>query len=316
MKRRKIALYALAVVLGLPTVAGLITVGWMSILDDASGQVVTSGRAREYLLYVPPTYDPSTPTPLVISLHSGALWPAHQRNLSGWNRLADEHGFLVVYPSGTAEVLGVAKVWHTFAIGPELSEDVKFIDELIDELQSRYDIDPARIYADGMSNGGGMAFALSCALAQRVAAVGMVAPAQALPPSWCTPSRPVPTVVFHGTADPIVPYDGGPLGIAFAPVETPLPPIRDFVAAQASRNGCAAEPEESAAAPTVTRRAYEHCAGEAEVILYTIDGAGHAWPGGKPLPQWWIGPNTDAIDATSQIWAFFERHPRARDTRP
>src|SRR3989449_5747558 len=87
--------------------------------------------------------------------------------------------------------------------------DVRFISALIDTLEAAYNIDPTRIYANGVSNGGGMAFVLSCTLSDRIAAVGMVAAAQSLPWSWCTDRRPVPMIAFHGTADPIAPYSGG-----------------------------------------------------------------------------------------------------------
>src|SRR5947209_15439212 len=90
-----------------------------------------------------------------------------------------------------------------------LMRDVRFISELIDTLRAAYNIDPTRIYANGLSIGGGMAFVLSCTLSDRIAAVGMVAAAQSLPSSWCTDHRPVPMIAFHGTADPIVPYQGG-----------------------------------------------------------------------------------------------------------
>src|SRR3989441_5213315 len=73
-----------------------------------------------------------------------------------------------------------------------LMRDVRFISELIDTLRAAYNIDPTRIYANGLSIGGGMAFVLSCTLSDRVAAVGMVAAAQSLPSSWCTDHRPVP----------------------------------------------------------------------------------------------------------------------------
>ena len=144
-----------------------------------NGSIVSSGENREYLLYVPESYDSTSPTPLVISMHGGGLWPAQQMNLSHWNRLADENGFIVVYPWGA----GYPRKWETFdAADPDLERDVRFISELIDKLQSAYNIDRARIYANGLSNGGGMAFVLSCTLSERIAAVGMVAAAQTLPP--------------------------------------------------------------------------------------------------------------------------------------
>jgi polyhydroxybutyrate depolymerase len=305
MKIKKIILGAAVVVVGLPLVVILIAIVAISVLDRTNGTIVSSGETREYLLHVPDSYDGAEPAPLVISLHAGFTWPAHQMNLSRWNRLADEHGFIVVYPSGSE----VPKRWHTFHPGAGLERDVRFISELIDTLRSAYNIDPARIYANGMSNGGGMAFVLSCTLSDRVAAVGMVAPAQSLPSGWCTDTRPVPMMAFQGDADPIVPYDGGPLGDPFNPVKPVFPAVRDFVASWAERNRCAASPVLSTVAPDVTRLEYPDCAEGAAVVLYTLSGGGHSWPGGKPPPEWWVGTTNTSIDATSELWAFFLEHP-------
>jgi polyhydroxybutyrate depolymerase len=106
-------------------------------------------------------------------------------------------------------------------------------------------------------------------------------------------------IAFHGTADPLVPYAGGRLGDAFNPVKPTHPPVQDFTARWARRNGCGGDPIESVAAPDVTRLEYTDCAGDAAVVLYTIHGGGHTWPGGKPLPEWRVGPNSTSIDATS-----------------
>ncbi len=261
------------------------------------------------LLYVPDSYDPTRPTSLIISIHAGATWPAHQKNLTRWNRLADAHGFIVVYPSGTPEVFNVVRTWRTFVVGPGLERDVRFITELIDSLRSAYNIDPTRIYANGLSNGGGMAFVLSCTLSDRIAAVGVVAPAQSLPSDWCKYTRPVPLISFHGDADSLAPYHGGPLGDPFNPIKPVFPSARDFAALWATRNGCAASPVQSTVAADVTRLEHPDCADGAAVVLYTILGGGHTWPGGKPMPEWRVGHTSNSIDATSEMWAFFQAHP-------
>ena len=308
MKIKKIVLGAVAVVVGVPLLVGLIAIVWIAVLDRSNGSIVSSGAVREYLLHVPDSYDPAEPTPLVISLHAGATWPAHQKNLTRWNRRADENGFIVVYPSGNPQMLGIARIWHSFDPGPGLERDVGFISELIDTLQGTYNIDGARIYANGMSNGGGMACVLSCALADRVAAVGLVAPAQSLPSDWCANARPVPMMAFHGDADKIVPYHGGPLGDPFNPVKQVFPAVRDFVAGWAERNRCAAGPVESSVAPDVRRLEYLDCAEGASVVLHTLLGGGHSWPGGKPPPEWRVGATNTSIDATAAMWEFFQRH--------
>ncbi len=309
---RKLVLGAAAVVVGLPLTLILTAIVTVSVLDRTNGTIVSSGQAREYLLYVPDSYDRARPTPLVISMHAGATWPAHQKNISHWNRLADENGFIVVYPSGTPAVFDVARIWHTFVLDAGVERDVRFISELIDTLRSAYNIDPARIYADGLSNGGGMAFVLSCALSDRVAAVGMVAPAQSLPSDWCAATRPVPMIAFHGDADPLVPYEGGRFRDPLNPVKPVFPAVRGWVASWAQRNRCAAIPVESTIAPDVVRIEYPGCADGAAVALYTLLGGGHSWPGGKPPPEWRVGTTNTSIDATSQMWAFFREHPLPR----
>jgi polyhydroxybutyrate depolymerase len=149
-----------------------------------------------------------------------------------------------------------------------------------------------------------MAFVLSCALSDRIAAVGTVAAAQSLPWSWCTDHRPVPMIAFHGTADWIVPYNGGR-----SPVSPDLyPSVPTWTANWARRNRCGASPVDSVVAADVTRVEYTNCAEGAAVVLYTVRGGGHAWPGGKPMPEWMVGPTSRSIDATSQMWAFFREH--------
>lgn len=310
MKIKKIILSAVVVVVGLPLGMILIAIVWISVLDRTSGTVVSSGETREYLLHVPNSYDPAEPTPLVISLHAGATWAAHQMNLSHWNRLADENGFIVVYPSGTPVLFNVIRIWRTTP--EDVMKDVQFISALIDTLEAAYKIDRARIYVNGMSLGGGLAFALSCSLSDRIAAIGLVAAAQSLASSWCTHTRPVPMIVFHGDADRIVPYDGGPLGDQFNPVKPVYPAVRDWVASRAQRNRCAASPVESRIAPDVVRIEYAGCAEGADVVLHTLLGGGHSWPGGKPPPEWRVGATNTSIDATSEMWAFFVKHPLQR----
>jgi polyhydroxybutyrate depolymerase len=305
---RKVVFGAVLVVVGLPVVLVLIVAGSIYFLNRTNGAIVTSGEKREYLLHVPKTYDRAKPTPLVISMHAAAGWPAQQMNLSGWNRLADEHGFIVVYPAGG----NVPQTWNVDR-GAGLTRDVRFISALIDTLEATYNIDPMRIYANGMSNGGGMAFVLSCTLSDRIAAVGMVAAAQTLPSNWCTDDRPVSMIAFHGAADPIVPYGGGPLGDPFNPAKVIFPAVQDWVASWARRNRCGANPVDSAVAADVIRREYTSCADRSAVVLYTIQGGGHSWPGGQPLPEWWVGPTSKSIDATSQMWAFFREHRLSRN---
>jgi polyhydroxybutyrate depolymerase len=151
-----------------------------------------------------------------------------------------------------------------------------------------------------------MAFALSCTLSNRIAAIGAVSAAQSLASTWCSDSTPVPMIAFHGTADPFVPYEGAPAG--WLNPNAPFPNVATWTADWARRNRCGPNPVDSAVAADVTRREYTNCADNASVVLYSIKGGGHQWPGGTPIPEWIVGPMSNSIDATSLMWAFFREH--------
>ena len=205
---------AVLVLIGLPIVLVLIVFGFFCAVfyfpnwtSATTSMIVSSGEKREYLLYVPADYDRAKPTPLVISLHTAMSWPSSLMAISQWNRVADEHGFIVVYPEGTGRG---PKSWEmTGSETLSRTPDVILISELIDKLEASYNIDKTRIYANGMSNGGGMAFVLSCTLSDRIAAVGMVSAGLYPEGNWCRDHRPVPVIAFHGTADPVCPHNGG-----------------------------------------------------------------------------------------------------------
>ena len=287
--------------IGAPAALAVAEAARFYVVNRHNGLLLSSGERREYLLHVPASYDGTRPVPLVISLHGGALWGGAQRDISQWNAVADREGVIVVYPSGSRS--GGPRAWHVGEGGPP--RDVRFIADLIDTLQARYNVDSARIYANGLSNGGGMSFALSCTLGDRIAAVGMVGAAHLLPWDWCPDQRAVPMIAFHGTADRQALYRGGWTWL----VRFRLPDIPTWTARWARRNGCGEGPVDSAVAADVTRRSYPGCTSDAAVVLYTVHGGGHSWPGSKPSTEWFVGRTTRSIDATSLMWEFFRAHP-------
>jgi polyhydroxybutyrate depolymerase len=314
MSRRKIVVRVLLVVIGLPIVSVCILYGFFYSVfyfpnwtSATTGTIVSSGQQREYLLYVPKSYQPAKPAPLVISLHSSMSWPSSMMAISRWNLAADEHGFIVVYPEGTG--FGPRSWEMDDSETPARMPDVIFISKLIDKLEASYSIDRTRVYVDGMSNGGGMAFVLSCTLSDRIAAVGLVSAGLDPGWDWCKDDTPVPVIAFHGSADPICPYKGGYSKLAGGT----FPSVPGFMASWSRRNRCGPNPTESAVAGGVTRLDYTNCADNADVMLYTIEGEGHQWPGGRRVPaEWMLGKYSRSIDATGQMWAFFEQHPLAR----
>lgn len=304
MNIKKIVIRVMVVLIGLPIVLALLAFGFFYSVfyfpnwtSATAGTIVSSGQKRDYLVYVPKTYDRSKPTPLVITFHTSMSWDSSAMAISQWNSVADENGFIVVYPQGTG--FG-PKSWEmTNSETPSQMPDVIFISDLIDKLEATYNIDKSRIYANGMSNGGGMTFVLSCTMSDRIAAVGLVSAGLGLGWNWCTDHHPVPVIAFHGTGDPICPYNGG----------GGFPNIPGFMANWSRRNECGPSPTESAVAADVTRLQYADCAGNAGVVLYTIKGEGHQWPGGKRLAaQWMLGHYNRSINATRLMWAFFSSH--------
>jgi polyhydroxybutyrate depolymerase len=272
--------------------------------------VVSGGRERCYHLYVPPGYDPARPAPVVLSLHGFLSNPDSQAWISGWHELADREGFLVAYPQGTSwpQRWNAGVTWGTGAV-----DDVQFLLDLIDDLSAVAAVDRSRVYVNGFSNGGGMSVLVACKAADRVAAIGSVAGAVVNLLLDCTPSRSVPVLAFHGTADPIVPYEGGdmhgrPLREAAELTKAPIyfVGVEEWVAAWAAGNGCDPTPEAVPSRGDVRGARYTGCDQDAGVILYAIHGGGHTWPGGAPIPV--VGKTSRDIDATEELWRFFQAY--------
>jgi polyhydroxybutyrate depolymerase len=276
----------------------------LSTQFGTNGKIKSSGQTRKFLIYVPESYNSEQPAPLVISIHGFVQWPAHQQSMTGWNKLADENGFLVVYPKGT----GFPLRWNTRPSEENpgaMDEELQFFSDLIDHLSSSYNIDPSRIYANGMSNGGGMSDLLACEYADRIAAIGGVAGSYVYPREDCHSARPMPVIAFHGVDDQIVLYKGG---ASSRDEQFVFPTIEDWAAGWAEINSCGPSPEISLITNEITRRHYGGCEENADVILYTIAGAGHTWPGGEKLPVWIAGYTNQDINASALMWEFFSKY--------
>ncbi|MBI3975260.1 MAG: esterase, partial [Armatimonadetes bacterium] len=200
---------------------------------------------------------------------------------------------------------------------PERQEvdDVGFVAALIAELIQTHAVDPQRVFATGISNGGIFVHRLGCALAERIAAVGPIAGTMAeLFAPRCAPRPAVSVVAFHGTDDQFVPWTGG---VVRGSIGGRVLSVADTTARWAALNHCpstpqrVAEPERDAADGTrVRRETYAPCRDGSAVVLYAIDGGGHTWPGGPAgrLPA--SGRVSREISATEILWQFFAAHPK------
>ena len=302
-KRQKKVLWIVLLVILFSIMLVLVFINW---IDKSNGEIVSSDQKREYLIHVPEAYEGSTAVPLVISLHGFGEWPAHHMRINHWDELAEEHGFIVVYPSGTH----FPKRWimhENGFLGGETMEDVVFISDLIDTLAGEYNIDTDRIYVNGFSNGGGMSVLLACKLADRITAIGIVASSGNFSTKGCTPSRPVPVIAFHGTEDPLVPY----YVESVSRHSTGNADVLNRIMSWAERNQCDMDPVEIPPIGEVSGIKYTGCNQMAQVHLYTIHGGGHSWPGGDAMPRIIVGHTTDDVDATAVMWDFFSRYSLA-----
>jgi polyhydroxybutyrate depolymerase len=272
------------------TAAGTYRAGQSFDISLSSG-----GVARDAWLHVPAGYSAAAPVSLILNFHGDGSNGKEQEALSAMSALADRQGFLVAYPNGLNEQWSAAS-------GSAGAADRQFVRDLVSKLQADYKVDPKRIYATGMSNGGGMTNRVGCDLADLFAAV---APVEGGYGDWtdCSPSRPMPIMAFHGLTDVVVPYNGGP-GTGPAAGHT-FPSIPEWAAAWAARDSCNASAAETHPNADVTRQEWPHCAGGASVVLYSIDHHGDSWPGSKVHPA----ITSQAIDATTVMWSSFQAHP-------
>jgi polyhydroxybutyrate depolymerase len=278
--------------------------------------VRSGGLARTVIVHVPTGYRSGDRTPLVVNLHGSGTTADKQEALSGMDTTADQDGFLVAYPQGLIpQQIGPLSGYDWYTPGdllyggapvpPDPPDDAGFITALPALLAQSYCVDPSRVYLTGFSDGGRLTSYLACRASGVFAADAPIAGLRL--PSPCPAVRPVPMISFHGTADPVDPYQGH--SEQYWTYSVPR-------AAQywARQDRCSPVPRTTdGTGYSVTT--YGACAGQTGVQLYTITGEGHEWPGGPPLPPELtsiLGPQSDAVDADSVMWAFFARHPMPR----
>jgi polyhydroxybutyrate depolymerase len=264
-----------------------------------SGDVVQSlrvgGLNRSYRLAVPAAYRRSAPTPLILLFHGSGSDALEMSIYTRMPERASGAGYLVATPDA------VDKQWQLSAPGAATA-DLALVAALIADLSARYCVDPSRVYAAGFSLGSEFSAIAACTPLVRIAAVGLAS--AEFPLRGC--SGPVPVIAFHGTADPLVAYPAGGVGSSLPGVH--VPGVEQNMAGWAMLDGCRPGPEISRPAPMVMRRSWRDCRDGSRVVLYTVLGGGHSWPGSPvTLPVGIFGPTTRQIDATGLMLGFFGR---------
>lgn len=260
---------------------------------------VQMDKQRTYRVHVPESA-PKRDAPLVLALH-GLVNTPDIITLTTIHAAAGKHGFIVAYPRGQGEM------WSDGVLRDFAPDDVAFVKNVVSDLRERYAaIDPKRIYAVGVSNGGMMSLRLACEASEVFAGVAAVsASIGETIRAGCRPARAVKVMLVNGTADPLVPYAGGnPKFLVNIGVFNRVAPTEETFRFFAGLNGCHTASALQTIAPGITSATLGGCA--APVRLVRIQDGGHGWPGGVQfLPVPIIGVVRDDIDAGDLIWRFF-----------
>ena len=278
------------------------------------------GAKRDYWLHIPANYDHQKETALVVVVHGAFSTARKMEKESGFSALADREGFLVAYPSGAYGLFGLFQHWNAGhccgKAADDSTDDVGFLDEVIDDIRRRFPVDSGRIYMVGFSNGGMLTHRFAAERTKRLAAAAPLAAAlggraSSEAPFWKTPqpSEALPMIIFHARDDEAVPYDGG--------ISPRKGGEREYISVAESvnfwieNNHCHDEAiEEQLYEGRVTRASWADRQGKNEVILYSIDNWGHKWPGRYFTRKLDKNDPLRNFKAADIIWEFFKRHTR------
>lgn len=283
---------------------------------------------HKYLVHLPHTYSQASPAPVVIVFHGLGMNGTSVRGLSAMDLTAERYGFITIYPDA------IGRRWNDGVQHETGVDDVAFVASMLDAVAAKFKIDSRRVYACGISNGGFFVQRLACELPNRIAAIGVVAAtASDAICAHCSVSRGMPVVFFLGTDDPLFPREGetkelGKLGDALGlsdlgikNLSSSMTKFAGIMSATeapefwARNNRASANPRQEVLPDRdprdgckVRRETY---GGGSEVVVYTIEGGGHSWPGGMGfVAQDIIGRTTNDINASEIMWQFFQSHSR------
>ncbi len=281
---------------------------------DINGKLIIDGVEREYILHLPKNYG-TEKLPLVMVFHGGGGTAEQVKDHTKFSKLADNENFIVVYPNA------IDKNWNDGRIGDKLPmdrDDVKFISTLLDTLTANYNINTKRIFSTGISNGGFFSFYLALKLSNRLLAIAPVTAniPENLKDSWKT-DKPISVLLINGTKDPLVKFNGGPVGFKDDESGRGVSLSTSWtVKILAGNNSCqtSTKIEEIEDKEDDDCRAeketYYKCADGTKIVLVTIKGGGHTWPGASQyLPKILVGNVCKDFKATEMIWEFFKSLP-------
>lgn len=267
------------------------------------------GLTRKYRVHVPPGYSPAKPAPMVLAFHGGGGNMDYQADDRYYGLVAksDSTGYIVVFPNGYSPLKsGKLATWNAGnccgGARDRNIDDVGFVRDMIKNLRRQLNIDPARIYATGMSNGALMSYRLACEMSDTIKAIAAVAGSDGT--ASCHPSAPVSILAIHAKDDDHVLFNGGAGSNSKAIAD--FVSVPETIARWVDRDGCATTPKRVLEVAGAYCDAYAPCRGDAEVRLCVTESGGHSWPGGRKVRTG--EPGSKAISATDMMWEFFQRH--------
>lgn len=275
------------------------------------------GLMRSYRTYVPKGLPQGAP--LVVVMHGSGEDPQRIRMGTGYafERLADQHGFAVAYPKSHASDWNDCSRIGDKELGGVIADDVAYLAAMVDKLLGELSIDPARVFATGVSNGGSMAMRLALEQPGRYRAVAAVVANVPAPQNFqCKPAfQATSLMIMNGTEDPLVPYEGGDINL-LGLFYKGGPIISSRASAQyfADWAGLAGAPQTSektvAEGVRVEQNRWSNAGTKTEVELVTIHGGGHGLPQFHARRPRLLGPSPMEPDGPAMIWTFFERQPK------
>ncbi|HUS99834.1 MAG TPA: PHB depolymerase family esterase [Candidatus Thermoplasmatota archaeon] len=283
--------------------------------------ILSNGLERTYRIHIPSSLPENATPALVFALHGGdGTGDGMERTLTlgGFNTLADQYNFIVVYPDGIEKNWNDGRKNVSDPAHQQNIDDVGFFTDLIDNLTNEFNIDPHRIFVTGISNGAMMSYRLGFEIPEKIAAIAPVA--GAIPTDlldYNISDAPISVCIISGTLDPLVPWGGGLVGTPRNPRGTVIS-VPESALFWVTHNNCAPLPNSTLLPdidPTdhtwVQQDIYSQGTGNTEVVLYTIFNGGHTWPDGyQYLPEVLIGRTCHDINANTAIWEFFSAHPK------
>lgn len=287
--------------------------------DVKGGSIIHGGLERTYCYYLPSGYDRNKSLPLVIALHGGGGTGKAMNNAAGgFNSIAERENFIIAYPDGIEKHWNDSRGLSQYKAQKENIDDTGFISSLIDYFIKEFNADKKRVYVTGISNGGLMSYRLAFELPEKIAAFApVIACLQEELFVNYSPKEPVSILIMNGTEDPLMPFNGGDvhfykkkLGKVISTEET----VKFWVRV----NHCSQKPETTwledknpSDGMKVKRDVYSGGYKGTEVILYTIEGGGHTWPGASQyLPEKIVGKTCRDINGCEIIWEFFKKHSK------